>query len=88
MQGDHREARSRLEQALVIDETAYGPDHPIVARDLMYLVELFEEIGQRKLAKSYCERALGILEDSRGQDHPDTLKASETLRSLTGPERE
>jgi tetratricopeptide (TPR) repeat protein len=88
MQGDRREARSRLEQALVIDETAFGPDHPMVARDLMYLVELFEEIGQRELAKSYCERALGILQDSRGLDHPDTLQASETLRSLTGPERE
>jgi DivIVA domain-containing protein len=52
------DARSLQERALAIDEAAYGPDHPGVARDLANLAALLQALGDPDAARSLRERAL------------------------------
>jgi tetratricopeptide (TPR) repeat protein len=59
-----------FEQALRIDEAAYGTDHPEVARDVNNLGGVLKALGDLVGAKECCERAMGIDEAAYGPDHP------------------
>src|SRR5262249_38401414 len=63
-------ARSLLERALRIDETAHGPDHPNVAIPLSNLALVLQDLGQPADARPLLERALRIDETAYGPDHP------------------
>ena len=54
---------------MAINENAFGPDHPAVARTAGHLGELFVALGQTALARSYFERALRIDELVYGPNH-------------------
>ena len=73
------DAKALLERALVIDEAAYGPDHPGVARDLNTLANILRQLGQLDGARLLQERALAIDEAVYGPDHPGVARDLNTL---------
>src|SRR5437870_5060886 len=77
-QGQYKQAEPLYQRALAIDEKAFGPDHPDVARDLNNLAELYYNQGQYEQAEPLFKRALAIREKGLGSDHPTQLKASIT----------
>jgi len=62
------EAKAVLEQAIAIDEAAFGAHHPNVARDLKNLGGVLRELGNLEGAKRAYERALKIDETAYGPD--------------------
>ena len=58
------------ERALIIIETAYGPDHPDVAIPLNNLAHILRDLGQPAEARPLAERALTITEAAYGPGHP------------------
>ena len=64
------EARPLAERALIIIETAYGPDHPDVAIPLNNLAHILRDLGQPAEARPLAERALTITEAAYGPGHP------------------
>jgi tetratricopeptide (TPR) repeat protein len=71
VQAQLTDAKTLLERALAIDEAAYGPDHPGVARDLNNLATILRDLGDPAGARPLQERALAITEAAYGPDHPD-----------------
>ena len=65
------EAKRSFEQAMRIDEAAFGPDHPNVARDVNNLGTVLQDIGDFAAARQCYERALRIDETAFGPDHPN-----------------
>jgi tetratricopeptide (TPR) repeat protein len=70
VQARHTDAKALEEQALAIDEAAYGPDHPNVAARLNNLALTLQALGQPEAARPLQERALAIDEAAYGPDHP------------------
>ena len=64
------EAEPLMRRALAIDEAAYGPDHPAVARDLNNLAQLLQATNRLAEAEPLMRRALVILL-SFGFEHPN-----------------
>ena len=63
-------ARGVLQRALEIDEATYGPDHPVVARDVNNLGGVLQDLGNLPGAQACYERALRIDEAAYGPEHP------------------
>jgi tetratricopeptide (TPR) repeat protein len=83
--GRYAEAEPLLRRALAIDEAAYGPVHPDVARDLNNLARLLKDMnGTNRLAEAepLIRRALAIDEAAYGPKHPDVARDLSTLVSL------
>ena len=83
---DYRGARECYERALRIDEAAFGPDHPNVARDVNNLGSVLQALGDLAGARRCLERALRIGEATFGPDHPQVAtyvnNLGEVLRAL------
>ena len=69
--GEFNDAKSALENALQIDETVYGPDHPNVAIRVNNLGLVLKDLGELQEARKLFERALKIDETVYGPDHPN-----------------
>ncbi|MGC9333699.1 MAG: tetratricopeptide repeat protein, partial [Anaerolineae bacterium] len=67
-------ARRAIDRALGIDEAAFGPGHPHVARDLNSLAMLLRTLSDYEAAQAACRRALAIDEAALGLDHPDVAR--------------
>jgi len=74
VRGQPADAKPLLEQALAIDEAAYGLDHPTVAIDLNNLAQILRDLGQPGEAQPLQERALAIDEAAYGPDHPTVAR--------------
>ena len=70
VRGRPGDAKSLLEQALAMDEAAYGPDHFQVATDLNNVALVLRDLGKPGQAQPLLERALAITEAAYGPDHP------------------
>ena len=85
------DAKALLQRALAIDEAAYGPDHPAVARDLDNLAMILQELGQPEQARPLQERALAINEVAYSPNHPAVAvrlnNLAMILRDLGQPEQ-
>jgi tetratricopeptide (TPR) repeat protein len=79
---DYDDARAACERALAIDETAFGPDHPNVARDVNNLGLVLKDLGDLAGARNAFQRALRILEKFLPPDHPRIRGARRNLESL------
>ena len=66
MMGELAESKKLISRCLAIRETAYGPDHPLVAHTLHELAKLYLQSGQSEEAEELSNRAIEIL----GPDHP------------------
>jgi tetratricopeptide (TPR) repeat protein len=62
------DAKALQEQALAIDEAAYGPDHPAVGTDLNNLALILRDLGQPEEARLLQQRALAITETRRSAE--------------------
>jgi hypothetical protein len=79
---DYAGARARYEQVLAIDEAAFGPTHPTVARDANNLGGVLQALGDYAGARARFEQALRICEARLGPDHPYTRTIRDNLRAL------
>jgi len=70
MVADYAAARAAYERALAIDEAAFGPEHPKVARDVNNLGLVLQDLGDLAGARAAFERALAIFEKFLPPDHP------------------
>ena len=68
--GQYAEAKQALERALRIDETAFGPDHPNVLREIANLSGVLKALGDLQGAYQYCKRALQIAIAAFDFNHP------------------
>ena len=75
-------AKAAFERALAIDEKAYGPDHPEVARDVNNLGTVLQDIGDLAGAREHYERALAVDEKAYGPDHPKVAIRVNNLGSV------
>ncbi len=78
----YEEAEPLLRRALVINEAAYGPDHPDVARDLNNLAQLLQATNRLSEAEPLMRRALAITEAAYGPDHPTVARGLNNLAQL------
>jgi Tfp pilus assembly protein PilF len=75
-------ARAALERAVAMKETAYGLDHPRVARTVANLGNVQRLLGELSAARRSLERALAIDEATHGPDHPEVAKTLGNLGIL------
>jgi tetratricopeptide (TPR) repeat protein len=80
--GAYVQARLLLEKALIIAETAFGPNHPItgVTANSLAVLLLYQE--DFDAARPLCERVLAIAEERFGAENPDTATALNNLASV------
>jgi len=71
VQAAYPAARRLLQQALAINEAAYGPEHPQVARTLGALGLSLQTQGDLPAARAALERALLIKVAVYGPEHPE-----------------
>jgi len=79
---DYAGAKTAFERALKIDEAAFGPDHPNVARDVNSLGGVLQDLGDLVGAKAAFERAIKIWEAAFGADHPQVATGVNNLGSV------
>jgi len=70
------------ERALKIDEAAFGPDHPNVARSINNLAGVYYAQGNFTDARVMYERTLIILKNFLPPDHPNIKLVQGNLDSL------
>jgi tetratricopeptide (TPR) repeat protein len=85
--GDLAGARAAYERALAIDEAAYGPDHPAVARDVNNLGMVLKDLGDLAGARAAFQRALAIFEAFLPPDHPHIRTVRGNLEALGDGDR-
>ncbi len=83
-QGKYAEAESLYKQAIDIYGKTVGPEHPDLARALLYLGCLYRDEEQFDITKAgpLLERALAIREKALGPDHPSTANTLSNLSLL------
>ncbi|EXG82564.1 FxSxx-COOH system tetratricopeptide repeat protein [Cryptosporangium arvum] len=74
-----KDAASAFQRALAIDESAHGPQHPLVAVDLGYLAAVAQSGGELHEARQYMERAVAITSAAYGPDHEAVAEARNSL---------
>jgi tetratricopeptide (TPR) repeat protein len=79
VQAQFIDAKALLERALAIAEAAYGPDHPVVAKQLNNLAQILQDLGDPAGARRLQERALAIYEAAYVPDHPDVATSLNNL---------
>ena len=79
--GRYQEAVNVAEEALIVAENTYGPDHLNVAVCLNNLALLYVEQGKYAEAEPLYKRSLKITRRSLGVEHPDVAT---TLNNLAG----
>jgi Tfp pilus assembly protein PilF len=80
-----RAARITCERVLTIQEAAYGPDDPEVAKALDNLGAVQLKMGELGEARAVIERALAVLQGAYG---PDDLEVAKALGNLSIIQRE
>jgi tetratricopeptide (TPR) repeat protein len=82
IKADYAEAETLKRRALAIDQKSYGPDHPIVARNLSNLALLLGSTNRLAEAEPLMRDALAISERSYGPDHPNVAICLNNLAQL------
>jgi tetratricopeptide (TPR) repeat protein len=81
-QGRYSEAAKVAEEALIVAERTFGPNHPRVAASLNNLVELYRAQGRYTDAEPLYKRSLKICEKALGPEHPHVAAACENMAEL------
>ncbi len=76
------EAEPMMRRALEIGESAFGSDHPEVAKNLNNLARLLQATNRLSEAESMMRRALEIHEAAFGPDHPEVATNLNNLAQL------
>jgi CHAT domain-containing protein/lipopolysaccharide biosynthesis regulator YciM len=70
------------ERALAIREKVLGKEHPLVARSLNNLADLYRVMGNYRQAEPLYQRSLAIREKVLGKDHPAVASSLNNLGLL------
>lgn len=76
-----------LEREIAVDEAALGPSHPIVARKLVDLANLYRSQGRYREAEVLCTRALDIQQQTLGPKNPETIRTIKELAMVYQAQR-
>ena len=79
---EYASAKTNFGRALLIVETAYGPDHPEVAIRVNNIGSVLQALGDLPDAKAAFERALRIFEKAFGPDHPNVATLVNNLGNV------
>ena len=71
-QGNLKEAKERMHQALSFAEVHYGTSHPMTAIRYSNLAMIYDDLGDLVKAKEFTEKAIVIAESHFGISHPTT----------------
>ena len=82
--GDRQRARLLCEDALRIQESAVGPDHPKLAQTLTSLASVHYALREYADAQPLYRRAHAIREKSLGANHLDSALALRNLALVAG----
>jgi tetratricopeptide (TPR) repeat protein len=89
LQGRYDVAESLYSHALVVEEQAFGPNHPERATTCMSLAALYHSRGNVERAVETYRKALALVEKALGAEDPLAIEIREQLKKLTGaPPRE
>ena len=80
--GDHAHAIEHLEQALAIQNAAYGESSAPVMIVEQNLANALAESGKLDEARPHAEHALALVEKLRGPENPETAKALLTVANI------
>jgi len=80
--GNYAKAEPLFKEALVIQQTALGPEHPTTATILNNLALLYQAMGNHAKAEPLLEEALAIRQKVLGREHPDTAASLNNLALL------
>jgi CHAT domain-containing protein/tetratricopeptide (TPR) repeat protein len=80
--GDYAAGKQRLERALAINESAFGPNHPRTATVEVNLGGVLSMMGDLPAARRVLEQAIASYEQSVGLSHPDASAAMTNLSSV------
>lgn len=80
--GDYTQALEFLKLAISADMRASGSRHPDVARDLLGLGLVYNDLGDSSQAVGNLMRALAIYEEQLGRYHAQTIEARNVLETL------
>jgi tetratricopeptide (TPR) repeat protein len=81
-QGRYSEAAKVAEEALIVAEKTFGPNHPRVATSLNNLVELYRAQGKYAETDPLYKRSLKICEKALGPEHPHVAAVCENMAEL------
>ena len=77
--GKYIEAETLLQRALVINEQAFGSEHPFTATTLSHHADLYQAQGKYAEAEQLYQRSLKIFEETLPQDNPNIADIFEVL---------
>jgi tetratricopeptide (TPR) repeat protein len=83
-QGKYAEAEAMDWQALQLQETVLGKDHPDTLASMNNLAESLRQQGKYAEAEAMHRQALQLKETALGKDHPDTLMSMKNLALSLG----
>jgi len=83
--GRFQEAETLYRRAIIARETAFGPEHPLVAQSLEGLASVYRQMGRYAEAEPVLRRVLAIRKKEVGDEHPDVAR---TYNSLAGINRD
>ncbi len=78
-QGEYSEAAKVAEEALIVAEKTFRPDHPQVVIYLNNLAAVYQAQGRYAEAGPLYKRSLKIVEKALGPDHPDLAFVLENM---------
>ncbi len=81
-QGNYAQAEPLFQDALILRQDIYGPEHPDTASVLHNLAELYQNQGLYSQAESYYNQACSIREHHFWRSHPETMATLNSLARL------
>lgn len=80
--GRYEEALAAAEEALILTEEAFGPEHPNTAKSLNNIAQIYAAMGCGEAAERLFLSSISINEKALGRAHPDLAPALGNLASL------
>jgi tetratricopeptide (TPR) repeat protein len=81
--GEYAKAEAALQQALVLQEKAFGPEHPAVSDSLSDLGTVYFAKGDFSRAEALFQRALAIREKALGSSDPGIARILSALAAIS-----
>ncbi len=76
------DALTKINEALTIQRTAFGDDHPQLIRTMMWQGLIFQKSGDAESARASFVRARDICVSHFGEEHPDALDLARRIAQL------
>ena len=81
-QGKYEQAEEMQRQALELQETVLGKEHPETLAGMNNLAMVLSDQGKHEQAEEMLRQALGLSETVLGKEHPHTLTSMNNLAGV------